>query len=281
MFYLLILSVILTNFYISNNTIEIIDYKIKSKKIPDDFNNFKILQLSDLHDKQFGKNNLNLIKRIDKVNPDIIVITGDMLLRKKVNYNIFLKLAFVLSEKYKIYFIPGNHEQRIRMKDKRLYSFLKELKSMGIIILNNKKINLIKNNSYINLYGFRINLKYYKYGLFYKRPVFKTEELKNKLGDLDKTKYNILLAHNPLYFKNYAQWGADLTLSGHVHGGMIRLPFIGGLLSPERKFFPKYSYGKYKIKNHTLIVSKGLGSGVIHFRLFNKPDLSVIILNKI
>lgn len=280
MFYLLILAAILTDFYISNNTIEIINYNIKSNKIPKSFNGFKILQLSDLHNKQFGKNNLNLLKKINTVNPDIIVITGDMLLRKKVDYNIFLKLASALSKEYKIYFILGNHEQRIRLKDKGLYKFLDKLKSMDIIILNNRKIRLVKNNSYINLYGFRINLKYYKYGLFYKKPIFKTEELKNKLGDLDRTKFNILLAHNPLYFEDYAKWGADLILSGHIHGGMIRLPFIGGLLSPERKFFPKYSYGKYKIKNCTLIVSKGLGSGVIHFRLFNRPDLSVITLYK-
>lgn len=278
MIYILALVIVLVDFYISNNSIDVINYKIKSNKIPDSFKNFRILQLSDLHDKQFGKDNFKLIKKIDNINPDIIVITGDVLLRKKVNYNIFLNLASVLVKKYKIYFIVGNHEQRIRVKDKRLYDFIKTLKSIGIIVLNNKKIKLIKNDSHINLYGFRINLKYYKYGLFCKKPHFGTQDIKNKLGDLDETKFNILLAHNPLYFENYAQWGADLTLSGHVHGGMIRLPFIGGLLSPERKFFPKYSAGKYKIGNSVLIVSKGLGSGVIHFRLFNKPDLSVITL---
>lgn len=278
MIYILALVIVLVNFYISNNSIDVINYKIKSNKIPDSFKNFRILQLSDLHDKQFGKDNFKLIKKIDNINPDIIVITGDVLLRKKVNYNIFLNLAAVLVKKYKIYFIVGNHEQRIRVKDKRLYDFIKTLKSMGIIVLNNKKIKLIKNDSHINLYGFRINLKYYRYGLFYKKPHFETQDIKNKLGDLDETKFNILLAHNPLYFENYAQWGADLTLSGHVHGGMIHLPFIGGLLSPERKFFPKYSAGKYKIGNSIMIVSKGLGSGVIHFRLFNKPDLSVITL---
>lgn len=277
----ILFAAICISIYDSNNNIEIVNYEIKSHKIPKEFENFKILQLSDLHDKEFGKQNIYLIKKIKSLNPDIIVVTGDMLLRKKVNYNIFLNLAKILSKHYRIYVSLGNHEQRIRFKDKRIYRFLKDLKSMGIVVLNNGKAEFIKKNSHINIYGLRINLKYYRYRFFKKNMELESNEILNKLGILNKSEFNILLAHNPLYFKEYKRWGADLILSGHIHGGMIRLPVIGALLSPERTFFPKYSAGKYNIDNSTLIVNRGLGSGIIKLRIFNRPEISLITLKNI
>lgn len=264
--------------YDSNNNIEISKYIIKSDKIPDEFNDFKILQLSDLHNKQFGKKNQKLIAKIDTINPDIIVITGDMLLRTKINYTIFKDLIYELSLKYKVYFVSGNHEQKIYLKDKNICNFYKYMKSIKVNIIDNKCINIYKNKSCISLYGIRIPLNHYRYGKSKPEPLTLTE-IKELIGVNDKSKFNILLAHNPFYFKEYALWGADLILSGHVHGGMIKLPLLGPLLSPERKLFPIYSGGKYSLNGSTLVVSRGLGSGSISARLFNRPELCVFSLN--
>lgn len=274
----LLSAILAISIYDSNNNICISKYEIKSYKIPKEFSGFKILQLSDLHSKKFGKENKILINKIEKINPDIIVITGDMIVRHKNDYSVFINLMDKLSKNYSIYYIVGNHEQKAYLRNKKITQLFRLIKNMGITILNNKMVKLIKADSYINLYGIKIDLKYYKYKKSTRNLYFEEEEMRNIMGESDKNSFNILLAHNPFYFKTYASWGADITLSGHVHGGMVRLPFIGALFSPERKFFPKYSQGKYLIENKTMIVSRGLGSGKIGFRLFNRPELSIIKL---
>ena len=109
--------------------------------------------------------------------------------------------------------------------------------------------------------------------------MFETDQLKDELGNCEEDgAYHILLAHNPVYFKQYAAWGADLTLSGHLHGGIIRLPLIGGVITPQAKLFPRYSAGKYEIGEKWMIVSRGLGTHTIPIRFNNKPELSVIHL---
>lgn len=280
----IILNILFTisalSIYNSNNNISVSKYKIKSSKIPDNFSNFKILQLSDLHNKTFGNKNKNLIKKINKIAPEIIVITGDMIIRQKDDYSVFLDLINQLSKLYKIYYIDGNHEQKSYLRNKKINKLVDSIKGMGVIILNNKMVKLVRGTSHINLYGIIIDLKYYKYNNNLENIYFEENEMKDIIGVPDKNDFNILLAHNPFYFETYALWGADMTLSGHVHGGMIRLPFVGALLSPERKFFPKYSEGKYFIKDKILVVNRGLGSGKLAFRLFNRPELSVIILTK-
>lgn len=106
------------------------------------------------------------------------------------------------------------------------------------------------------------------------------DQISQILGEADKENYRILLTHNPLYAETYARWGADLTLAGHVHGGMIRLPRVGGVLSPERTLFPKYAGGQYDVLGSTLIANRGLGNGNYGIRLFNQPEISVITLTR-
>ncbi len=276
MVYIILFFLLLLAIYDSNNNIDISEYKIKSNKIPMEFNNFKILQLSDLHNKKFGKDNKILVDKINNISPDIIVITGDMLTRNNNEYSTFLNLVTELTKKYKIYFILGNHEQKIKLCDKKIYELFKQIEDLGVILLDNKMIKITKNDSYINIYGLYISLKYYQYR---QKHTFELKDIENSIGKLNSEDFNILLTHNPFFFKTYALWGADLTLCGHVHGGIIKVPFIGGVLSPERKFFPKYYEGTYLIDKHTLIVSRGLGVGKTMFRLFNRPELPLIILS--
>lgn len=267
------LALLSTLIYLDNKLLKISEYEIKSDKIPKEFNKFKIVHLSDFHSHAFiGKNN-KIIEKINKKNPNIIIMTGDMVNKYDKKFYRFLDLAEVLSKKYKIYYIVGNHEQRLKKHDLNL--ILKKLNQFGIKILRNERIILKGEKEYINIYGIDIPLAFYK---IRNKPTNIDEIINEKLKKCSDKEYNILLAHNPLYFEKYAKYNLNLTLSGHVHGGMIRLPFIGGLLSPERKLFPKYSGGLYEINNKKLIVSKGLGHSKPLIRIFNMPEILSITL---
>ena len=275
MYVLALILVLIIYIHYESNTIELSYYEMSSQKVPSSFNNFKILQLSDLHSKTFNDNNEYLIKKIDAEKPDIIVMTGDMINNKDKNYKSFSFLASYLGKNYDTYYTFGNHEENLEDHQKEHLKNI--LQSLNITTLYNKKISLKNNDDSINLYGLCFDMAYYKRPYKLKKD-FDIIENKKLLGSPNINLYNILLAHNPLYFKVYSEWGADLILSGHIHGGIIQIPFIGGLLSPERKLFPKYYSGQYKIKDSKLIVNRGLGNTKIKLRMFNKPEISVITL---
>lgn len=269
-----ILSFIASATYLSNKLITVATYNIKSNKIPLEFDKFKIVQLSDFHNyKYLGKDNKIVIDKINLENPDIIVMTGDMVNKYDEKFNNFFELVEVLSQRYSMYYIFGNHEKRLKKDYSSL--IIEKLDKLGIKILNNNKFVLMKKKSHINIYGIDIPLSYYKTK---NKPSNISEILSVSLNKCNSIEYNILLAHNPLYFDKYADYNVDLTLSGHVHGGMIRLPFLGGILSPERKFFPKYSSGIYSISNKKLIVSRGMGHSKPGMRIFNMPEIVSITL---
>ena len=264
--------------YWDNNRLTKSSYSIYSLKIPKEFNGFKILQLSDLHSKSFGKANEKLIKLIDKECPNVIVMTGDMINSRERIFTTFLHLAGSLTATYDVYFVEGNNEAKLPKECRE--ELLKRLKEYGIKVLNNNKVSIVKNEQALNIYGLWFDLQYYKeiHSEYNKNTYWGNNEMESALKNCNDKEYNILLAHNPLYFDSYAKWGADLTLSGHVHGGLIRIPGVGGLLSPERKFFPKYSEGKYNIRERDLIVNRGLGSKIIIPRILNSPEVSVVNL---
>ena len=200
-----------------------------------------------MHSKNFGNRNNKLIKKINSENPDIVVMTGDMVNTKDTDFEVFINLAEQISKRYDTYYIVGNHEQNLN--DDRRKILIDKLNEIGIRVLDNEKVTITRGTESINLYGLWFALRYYKdlNNEYTKDVFFGAKQIQTILGNLDIDSYNILLTHNPLYADTYSNWGADLTLSGHIHGGMIRIPFIGGLLSPERKFFPKYDAGKYKL----------------------------------
>ena len=264
-------------------SLEITKYEIENEKIPKEFNNFKIVQISDLHNKSFGKGNKRLLEKIDSQNPDIVVITGDLVEGDNKDFDVALNLIDELLKKYKVYHIIGNHEQKsLIKKHKELYkTYFDKLYKKNIVNLDNEKIRIKKDGKYINIYGLIIPLEYYPY--FFKNYKNKNMQLKqdfinNKLGEINIDEYNILLAHTPFFFEDYEKYGVDLVLSGHVHGGIIRLPKVGGLLSPNREFFPKYDFGKYIKNNTTMLLSKGLGGSKVLIRFACKPEIVSITL---
>jgi len=276
---ILLVIIAAAKIYFDNNFLEVSQYTVKSNKIPTSFKDFKILQLSDLHSKNFGNRNNKLIKKVNSENPDIIVMTGDMVNTKDTDFEVFINLAEQISKRYDTYYIVGNHEQNLT-DDKRKI-LIDKLNVIGIRVLDNEKVTITRGTESINLYGLWFALRYYKdlNNEYTKDVFFGAKQIQTVLGNLDIDSYNILLTHNPLYADTYSNWGADLTLSGHIHGGMIRIPFIGGLLSPERKFFPKYDAGKYQVNGKILIVNRGLGNGDFGIRVFNRPEISVITLS--
>ena len=238
-------------------------YYIKNKKID---KNLKIIFLSDLHNRKVYK---KILEIIDIEKPDIVVFGGDM-----VDYTIessesFFKL--IDSIKCKKYHTFGNHENYVEDIDE----YISLVNKKDVVLLNNKTTEITKN---INLIGFWSDIdKYQKH----KDELLDKKYILNKIGKINTKKYNIMLAHNPLEFNTYTKTQADLVLSGHIHGGIVILPFLGGLLSPNIKFFPKYYAGGYKKDNTLMIVSRGLGySKHLPFRLFNPGEVVIINLEK-
>ncbi|NLM09241.1 MAG: metallophosphoesterase [Clostridiaceae bacterium] len=277
MFLLVIIAI--AKIYFDNNFLEVLQYSAASNKIPPLFKGFKILQISDLHSKEFGNYNKRLVKKITGENPDIVVMTGDMVNSRDTDFEVFINFARQISKSYDIYYIVGNHEQNL--SDDKRKILIDNLNEIGIRVLDNEKVMITRGTDSINLYGLWFNLRYYKdlNNEYTKDVFFGADQIQSILGNLDTDSYNILLTHNPLYADTYSDWGADLILSGHMHGGMIRVPFIGGLLSPEREFFPKYDAGKYQVNGKILIVNRGLGNGDFGIRVFNRPEISVITLS--
>lgn len=269
--------IVFVSYIISLFKIDISKYEVQSKKIPKEFDGFKILQLSDLHNRKFNKNNTKLIKKIEKQNPDIIVITGDMVSSNSKNFNVFFDFIKGLNNKYPIYYIFGNHEQRLSIEKQAL--IVGKLKEYGVKVLNNNSEIITKGNAHIQMYGLQQTLVYYNNYLKNKKIYsYEKKEIENVFHKIDDKKFNILLTHNPLYFETYEKWGADLIFAGHVHGGVVKIPFVGGLLSPERKFFPKYSGGEYIINDSKMVVSRGLGYSTINLRVLNNPEICVVEL---
>lgn len=252
----------------------VVPHEIRDRRI---CGRYRVVFLSDLHNKQFGKNNSQLLEAIDQIGPDAVLVGGDMINGKPgEKLDRAVNLLRALKEKYPVYYANGNHEHRIKLYPEtygdEAERYAAALAGVGIAPMVNTHVQLPGVN--LVIYGSEID----KY--FYKRfitPKMAPEYLPGLLGSPDQGAYTILLAHNPDYFPQYARWGADLVLSGHIHGGIVRIPIWGkGLLSPNVRFFPKYDGGVYHEKDSTMILSRGLGIHTIPFRLFNPAEVIVI-----
>lgn len=237
---------------------------------------YRAVVLSDLHNKKFGRNNERLLTAIKELQPDGILIAGDMLTAKPGrSFEAAIEVLKELSAVYPIYYANGNHEHRLKLYPKTYGSMAEEyekaLQEIGIDRLVNQHVVLGEIG--LAVYGSEIDKR------FYKRfsPCFMEEDYLDKLlGSPSLDYYTVLLAHNPDYFPNYAGWGADLVLSGHVHGGMVRLPFGRGIVSPAVRFFPKYDGGLFYEGTSTMLLSRGLGMHTIPVRLFNPGEVLVV-----
>jgi len=261
--------------YRDMNRFVIRNYEVKSTKIKE---KFTFVMLSDLHNQSFGKQNDVLCKAILQLNPDCVLTVGDLYTSKAgTNYDNAIALLRGLTEKLPVYVANGNHEHKTSENPKHfnhMYEkYQKELQAMGIHTLVNERIVLPVPN--IDLLGAQIDLSYFRH---FKKREMKDEYMESIAGKADGERFQILLAHNPIYFEQYAKWGADLVMSGHVHGGIIRLPFLGGAVSPAATLFPKYDGGLFEIGKSKMILGRGLGTHTIPVRLWNPGEVVFVTL---
>ena len=246
-------------------------YSLRDQRIKKPVN---AVVLADLHNKRYGKENECLLQAIDEIRPDMILIAGDILTAKpKASLETAVDLLTKLAGKYPIYYGNGNHEHRLKLYPEN-YGDMAEryeeaLQKIGIRRLVNE--HTVLEESGICIYGSEIDKLYYKrFGIQPMDP----EYLKSLLGQPSAEKYTILIAHNPDYFPKYADWGADLVLAGHVHGGMVRVPIWGkGVVSPNVRLFPKYDGGEFTLGKTRMLLSRGLGMHTIPIRLFNPGEV--------
>ncbi|HZJ78480.1 MAG TPA: metallophosphoesterase [Clostridia bacterium] len=270
-------TAVLAEWFTSNNVLTVSRIAVHNKKIPQSFDGFRIVQISDRHCSDFGKDNERLIRKIKYQYPDIVVMTGDMVDSQNSKIGSFYKLVEKLAQKYPIYYVVGNHE--LNLGKGKLSRMIAKLKGLGVIVLDNSNESIRRNGDELVVSGLWNDLSFYPQSdKKVLQQILTTPTMIRAIGQADKSKYNILLTHSPFDFEVYSSWGADLTLSGHVHGGMIRLPKLGGIFSPEYNLFPKYQNGIYSDGKSLLVVNRGLGSSRIPVRFLNKPEITVVTL---
>lgn len=261
--------------YKENRRISFSNYQIKDRRIKKPA---RVVMVADLHNSQYSEGNGALLKSIELINPDFVLVAGDMIVGKEGEpIDVGADFLCALGEKYPVYVGKGNHELKISLYGKYgdMWEQLYERTKDHVTWLINENIYLPEYN--VTLYGLDMKAEYYRRG----RKLYMDDSyLEKEISRPDAHTYNILIGHNPEYFEEYARWGADLTVSGHVHGGLIILPYLGGFISPMVRFFPKYYKGLYENGGKKMIVSAGLGLHTLRIRVNNEPDLVTINLSK-
>lgn len=241
----------------------------------------KVILLADLHNKAYGEHNKGLLEAIRREKPDLILIAGDMLVGKEsFSCHEALNLITRLPDICPVYYSLGNHEQRLK-EDPHKYeqsaynSYKKELQNAGVRLLENETEEFMMDRLCVRISGLELPMKTYKK---FKKHKVTAEDICGRIQQAEPGKYNILLAHNPVFFPAYKKWGADLTVSGHLHGGIIRIPGLGGIITPQAVLFPKYSGEMTQEGNQAIAVSRGLGTHTINLRFCNYAEIVVISL---
>lgn len=264
-----------------NSTIKVTKYDVKNSKIPKSFNDFKIVQLSDIHNDYYGDKLTDLIDKVKKEEPNIIVITGDLVDAQRYNVENTLDFIDAIKDIAPIYFIYGNHDICIE-GDSYYTRMVEDLENRGVIFLNIKEDKITIGDDSINIIGIQDPSVVYAIEKF---AYLETSEEKTRamieevLNEVDtENNFTIMLAHRPEYFEVYTNYNIDLVLTGHAHGGQFRIPFIGGLYAPNQGLFPKYTSGVHSSNNTEMIISRGLGNSRFPIRVFNTPEIVSITL---
>ena len=251
---------------LGNTALEVNEYEIVSDRIPKEFDGFRIAQVSDLHNTEFGEGNSKLIGLLSQTEPDIIVLTGDLIDSRQTDIEIALSFARDAMKIAPVYFVSGNHEARVSE-----YEDLKMgLAEAGVIVLENQKVEITRDGEAITLMGID-DPSFQESYLFGDAESVAKQAIEMLQSESDG--YTVLLSHRPELFELYVKTGMDLVFCGHAHGGQFRLPFLGGLVAPNQGFFPKYDAGQFTEENTTMIVSRGVGNSIIPIRFNNRPEI--------
>lgn len=279
-----VLAVMIAEICRELRTFTVTRYTVRSAKLPKVEKRLKIVFLSDLHNRVYGTDNADLYRAVKEEHPDLILIGGDMLVGKeKIPFDPALDLVKKLPSVCPVVCANGNHEQRMKEEPENYQYSYREYREAaeksGIRFLENESIRMSIKGVRLAVSGLELPLETYKK---FRKENISGGDVAGRLGrrasGKDSSEYEILLAHNPTYVKAYLAWGADMILSGHLHGGIVRLPGIGGVITPQAFLFPRYSGEMRKEGEQTVIVSRGLGTHTINLRLFNLPEVVSIEL---
>lgn len=250
----------------SRDDLEISRYEVKSQKLPESFDGFKIVQLSDLHGAEFGEDGMELVEKVKELEPDIIALTGDFV-TDEGDLAAVEKLAARLTELCPVYFVSGNHEfgSGLAVKVRNI------LERAGVKYLSNEYLTISRGEDEILLGGVEDPLAY--------ADMLSPDELAQKMNDAAPDAFKILLGHRNYWMTEYPELPVDLIFCGHAHGGLIRIPGVGGLIGTDRRLFPDFDAGEYNNGRYTLIVSRGLGNSVPIPRVFNRPEIVCVELS--
>ena len=254
-----------------NTALMVNELTIKNNKIPSGFSGFRIAQISDFHNAEFGIENEKLLSMLEKCEPDIILITGDLIDSRRTNIEISISFSKKAAMIAPVYYVTGNHEARIEEYEELITG----LENAGVHLLDNESVMVGNSGDRITVAGM-------------KDPSFVTDYLfgdsktvaEDALTKIVRNKdiYTVLLSHRPELFETYVECGADLVFSGHAHGGQFRIPFVGGLVAPNQGLFPKYDGGVYSKDGTDMIVSRGIGNSILPFRINTPPEIVVVEL---
>ena len=256
-----------------NTALELNEYQIKSEKIPDTFHGFRIVQISDLHNAEMGKDNSKLLELLANAEPDIIVITGDIIDSYHTDVEVSLQFIEKAVEIAPCYYVTGNHESRLPGEVYR--DFEEKIDGNGVEVLHDEVITIERDGERISLGGIDDSAFASKHrDICYSNLSDHIEEL------FIEDDFQILLSHRPELFLTYVEAGVDLVFSGHAHGGQFRLPFVGGLVAPNQGLFPEYDAGLFSEDGMNMVVSRGIGNSIFPVRFNNRPEVVIVELSK-
>ena len=251
--------------YWQNFTLQVEPVELFFESLPPQFDGLRVAELSDLHGRSFGKNNVHLLRTLQKARPDMICICGD-LFDEKTDLTMLEPLLTGLTDIAPVYYVTGNHEWQV----KNLREILQKMRAWGVTVLENEGRVLSRGGAEMVVAGVHDPCGPYDM----KTPAALVRELRSAQGN----DFILMLSHRNDELAMWSQLGVQLVLSGHCHGGVVRLPFVGGVFGTRRELFPEYDAGVYRQDGTTLFVSRGLGYTNVHFRLFNRPHVPIMIL---
>ena len=254
-----------------NTALQLNVYTISSDRLPEAFDGYRIVHVSDLHNAELGKDNEKLVDMLQEAKSDIIAITGDIIDSRNTDIDIALQFTKAAMEIAPCYYVTGNHEARVSEYDELKAGLIKQ----GVVVLEDATTEISLDGDTITLIGVNDPSNQTDY-LFGDSKTVMNGKLQEIL-DVEN-EFTVLLSHRPELFEIYADNNMDLVLSGHAHGGQFRLPFVGGLVAPNQGFFPRYDAGLYTEENTNMVVSRGIGNSILPFRFNNRPEVILIEL---
>lgn len=266
---LLLIAFVWSFIWVNNNWIQTTEYTLSSAELPAAFDGKRVVQVSDLHNANFGKGQSSLIEKVEAADPDVIFLTGDLIDSNRYDLETSLTLVDALVEMGEVYFVLGNHEVAVNKIDE----ITAALEERGVTVLMNDKVQWEEGGETVQIAG--INDPLFNVDL--------TEEdfTREALAETALTDdFTLLLAHRPEMFSIYVEQGIDLVFAGHAHGGQVRIPGLGGLIAPGQGWFPTMTEGIFRKEATQLVLSRGLGNSGFPVRVFNLPEVVAVTLEK-